>query len=64
VKNFGYENDIKDVIPKGVIDDDIIEISILISDGKAQIIRYWYEKKFNIKLQYTQKNLELYISYF
>ncbi|NOS86888.1 MAG: hypothetical protein HOP31_17280, partial [Ignavibacteria bacterium] len=60
VKNFGYENDIRDVIPQGVIDNDIIEISILISEGKAQIIRYWYEKKFNIKLEYTQKNLQLY----
>jgi len=64
VKNFGYENDIKDVIPKGVIEEDIVELCLLIIDGKAQIIRYWYEKKFNIKLDYTQKNLQLYISYF
>lgn len=64
VKNFGYENDIKDIIPKGVIEDDIVELSLLIIEGKAQIIRYWYEKKFNIKLDYTQKNLQLYISYF
>lgn len=64
VKNFGFENDIKDVYQKGTVEDDIIELCIKIADGKAQIIRYWYEKKFNIKLQYTQKNLELYISYF
>jgi len=64
VKNFGYENDIRDEIPPGTIEDDIVQISILISDGKAQIVRYWYEKKFNIKLEYTQKNLQLYISYF
>ena len=64
VKNFGYENDIKDIIPKGVIEEDIVELCLLIIDGKAQIIRYWYEKKFNIKLDYTQKNLQLYISYF
>ena len=64
VKNFGYENDIKDIVPKGVIEDDIVELSLLIIEGKAQIIRYWYEKKFNIKLDYTQKNLQLYISYF
>ena len=64
VKNFGYENYIRDEIPPGTIEDDIVQISILISDGKAQIVRYWYEKKFNIKLEYTQKNLQLYISYF
>ena len=64
VKNFGYENDIKDIVPKGVIEDDIVELCLLIIEGKAQIIRYWYEKKFNIKLDYTQKNLQLYISYF
>ncbi len=64
VKNFGYENDIRDEIPPGAIEDDIVELSILISDGKAQIIRFWYEKRFNIKLDYSQKNLQLYISYF
>lgn len=64
VKNFGFENDIKDEYPKGTVEDDIIDLCIKIADGKAQIIRYWYEKRFNIKLQYTQKNLELYISYF
>ncbi len=64
VKNLGYENDIKDIIPPNADLDDITAICILISDGEAQIIRYWYEKKFNIKLEYTQKNLQLYISYF
>ena len=64
VKNFGFENDIKDEYPKGTVEDDIIDLCIKIADGKAQIIRYWYEKRFNIKLQYTKKNLELYISYF
>ena len=64
VKNFGYENDIMDVIPENAVLDDIIALCILISDGKAQITRYWYEKKFNIKLEYTQKNLEVYVSYF
>ncbi len=64
VKNAGYENDIKDNIPQNADESDIIALSILISEGKANIIRYWYEQKFNIKLQYTQKNLELYISYF
>lgn len=64
VKNFGFENDIKDILPGGVIENDIIEISMLIIEGKAEIIRYWYEKKFNIKLEYSQKNLLLYISYF
>ena len=64
VKNFGYENDIMDIIPENAVLDDIIALCILISDGKAQITRYWYEKKFNIKLEYTQKNLEVYVSYF
>ncbi|HMQ79153.1 MAG TPA: hypothetical protein PKE39_15005 [Ignavibacteria bacterium] len=64
VKNFGFENEIKDVIPEGVIESDIIEIALLILEGRAQIIRYWFEKKFNIKLDYSQKNLQLYISYF
>ena len=64
VKNFGYENDIMDIIPENAVLDDIIALCILISDGKAQITRYWYEKKFNIKLEYTQKNLEVFVSYF
>ncbi len=64
VKNAGYENDIKDNIPQNADENDIIALSILISEGKANIIRYWYEQKFNLKLLYTQKNLELYISYF
>ncbi len=64
IKNFGYENDIRDEIPPGTIEEDIIELSIMIADGKAQIVRYWYENNFNIKLEYTQKNLQLYISYF
>lgn len=64
IKNFGYENDIKDSIPIKAIDYDITAICILIADGEAQIIRFWYEEKFNIKLKYTQTNLQLYISYF
>lgn len=64
VKNFGYENDNKDIISKKVSEDDIIAICILISEGDAQIIRFWYEKRFNVKLQYTKENLQLYISYF
>jgi len=64
VSIFGYENEIKDLIPKGAIEDDLSELAMLIFEGKAEILRYWYEKKFNIKLQFTQKNLELYISYF
>ncbi len=64
VKNFGYENDNKDVIPKFADYEDITAVCILIADGKAQIIRFWYEEKFNIKLKYTQTNLQLYISYF
>lgn len=64
IKNFGYANDIRDEIPPGTIEDDIIELSMMIADGKAQILRYWFEINFNIKLQYTQENLQLYISYF
>lgn len=64
VNKVGYENYNLDEIPKNVDEDDITSICLLISDGKAQIIRYWYEQKFNIKLEFTQKNLELYISYF
>ncbi|MEO8513713.1 MAG: hypothetical protein ABI543_09150 [Ignavibacteria bacterium] len=64
VQNFGYESDNMDIIPKMAVNDDIIELCILISEGKAQIIRYWYEKRFNMKLSFNEKNLELYISYF
>lgn len=63
-KEFGYEDLVKDNIPQSAVQDDLIEISLLIAEGKAEILRYWYGKKFNIKLQYSQKNLELYISYF
>ncbi len=64
VNKVGYENYNIDNIPENIDLNDITAICLQIADGKAQIIRYWYEKKFNIKLQYTQKNLELYISYF
>lgn len=64
VKNFGHESENKDIIPKKVQEDDIIAICLLITDGQAQIVRFWYEKTFNIKLAYTKENLQLYISYF
>jgi len=64
VQVFGYENEIKDLVPKNAVEDDITELAMLIFEGKAEILRYWYEKNFNVKLQFTQKNLELYISYF
>lgn len=64
VQVFGYENEIKDLVPKNAVEDDITELAMLIFEGKAEILRYWYEKNFNVKLQFTQKNLELYVSYF
>lgn len=64
VKSFGYENENKDKIPSGYYSDDIISMAMLISEGKAEIIRFWYEEKFNIKLSYTQKDLKVYVSYF
>ncbi len=64
VKNFGFENLNKDIIPKKADYDDITAICNLISDGEAQIIRFWYDEKLNIKLIHTQTNQQLYISYF
>lgn len=61
---FGYEDDKKDVVPKGIVEDDIIEFSIKISEGKARIIRFWYDKKFNIKLEYSKNNMEVFFSFF
>lgn len=63
-KVFGYEDDNKDIVPEGIVENDIIEFCLKISDGKARIIRFWYEQKFNIKLDYSKKNLEVFISFF
>lgn len=64
VKFYGYENEIKDIIPRSITDGDIVDIALQIIEGNAEIKRYWFEEKFNIKLQYTKKNLEVFIGVF
>ncbi len=63
-KVFGFEDDNKDIVPEGIVEDDIIAFCLKISDGKARIVRFWYEQKFNIKLDYSNKNMEVFISFF
>jgi hypothetical protein len=63
-KNFGYENANFDIMPPGITEDEVIEMAQLIQSGDARIVRYWYEDKFNVKLDYSRKNLEVFISHF
>lgn len=60
---FGYENEIHDNLPAKAINYDIAEIVMLIQNGEAEIIRYWYRDKFNVKLQFNNENLKVYIAY-
>lgn len=60
---YGYESENKDVIPAEAT-GDVIELCMLVADGKARIIRFWYERRFNIKLDFGQKDLEVFISFF
>ncbi len=60
---YGYENENKDVIPPEAT-GDIIELCLLVADGKARIVRFWYENRFNVKLDFGQKDLEVFISFF
>ncbi|MBZ0204256.1 MAG: hypothetical protein K8I03_14670 [Ignavibacteria bacterium] len=62
--SYGFENDMFDSIPDASKYADISEKVFLIKDGKGQILRYWYEDKFNIKLIYNKESFKLYFSYF
>ncbi len=61
---FGFENDMLDSIPGASKNADISEKVFLVKEGKGEILRYWYEEKFNIKLVYNKENFKLYFSYF
>lgn len=63
-KNYGYENANFDIMPTGITEDEVIEMARLIQSGEARIVRYWYEDKYNVKLEYSKKNLEVFISHF
>ena len=63
VAAYGYESENKDVIPSEAT-GEIIELCMFVADGKARIIRFWYEHRFNIKLDFGQKDLEVFISFF
>jgi hypothetical protein len=63
-KNYGYENANFDIMPPGITEDKVIEMAQLIQSGDARIVRYWYEDKYNVKLDYSRKNLEVFISHF
>jgi hypothetical protein len=60
---FGEPKLILDEITEDVSADDIDKIVFAVSEGRASIIRYWYEEKFNVKLQYTRENLKIFISF-
>ncbi len=60
---YGYESENKDVIPPEAT-GDIIELCLMVSDGQARIVRFWYERRFNIKLDFGANNLEVFISFF
>lgn len=63
VAAYGYESENKDVIPPEAT-GEIIELCLFVADGKARIVRFWYERKFNIKLDFSQKDLEVFVSFF
>lgn len=63
VAAYGYENENKDEIPADAT-GEIMELCLMVSDGKARIVRFWYERRFNIKLDFGQKDLEVFISFF
>ena len=60
---FGYENVTMDSIPKGVSEDDYTEITLSILDGKGRILRFWYEERFNVKLEFSRENLRVLLAY-
>jgi hypothetical protein len=61
--SLGYENDIKDIIPKEAT-GEILDLCLLVIDGRARIIRFWYERKFNIKLDFSSESMEVFVSFF
>ncbi len=68
VKFCGYENEIKDKYAEDVSSvaesDDFETLTFLIFEGKAEVNRYWYEEKYNIKLEFSQKKFSIFISVF
>lgn len=66
VKYSGYENEIKDKYSEDIShiisSDDFNQLTFFVLEGKAVVIRYWYKDKYNVKLEFTKKNLEVFIS--
>lgn len=60
---FGAPELILDEIPEDVPVDDIDRIMFAVSEGRASIIRYWYEERYFVKLQHTHENLKVFISF-
>jgi hypothetical protein len=60
---FGVPELILDEIPEDVPVDDIDKIMFAVSDGRASIIRYWYEERYTVKLKHTHENLKVFISF-
>ena len=64
VTAFGYENENQDIIPDGIMHNDFTKITLQIFEDKARIIRYWYEEKMNVKLEFTRNNFKVYIAHY
>ncbi len=66
VKYCGYENDIRDKFADDVTfngeSDDFTSLTFFVFDGKAEVVRLWYEEKFNLKLEFSQKKFSIFIS--
>ena len=60
---FGIPELILDEIPVDIPTFDIDRIVTAVSEGKAIIVRYWYEEKYNVKIQFTRENLKVFISF-
>lgn len=64
IGSFGFENEMLDSIPDASINADTNEKVFLVKEGKGEILRYWYEEKFNIKLIYNRSVFKIYFSCF
>lgn len=60
---FGYENVTMDSIPNGIAEDDFDGLTLSIQDGRGKILRFWYEEKFNVKLEFSGENLQVLLAY-
>ncbi len=65
VKFCGYENEIKDVFGEDAKfngeSDDFTSLTFLVFDGKAEIVRLWYEEKYNLKLEFSKNKFNIFI---